>query len=232
MAVYSCARCGRLISLSIILGGNPATKMGEDLWAGAWRQCLDCKRLWCDACTKDSQGCPDCAGALWIPDAEGRMALMFPEPRRVQPAPDANSRTWIGDLRSAMDGGLPVLAGVPVHDGVPDLRDGDTAQKYLRWLCVLCWVTKADGVTGRRISVTIDDRAKHIDVSVGNVGVVLGGTDPYGPRAMNMTGRWADPADADLIALALRCAWEDYGVAMQPYVAKELEELAAVEAGQ
>ena len=65
--------------------------------------------------------------------------------------------------------------------------------------------------------------------AIGQVGVVWGGVDPYGPRSMNMTGRWAAASDADLIALALRCAWEEDGVAMQPHVAAELAKLESLE---
>jgi hypothetical protein len=155
---------------------------------------------------------------------------MFPEPRRVEPAPYAGSRTWRGDLQVAVREGLPLLPGVIVHDGIPDLRDRTTAQRYLRWLCVLCWVTKADRIMQRPISIVLDERAQEVHLSLGQVGAISGGMDPYGPRAMNMTGRWADPSDADLIALALRCAWSAYGVDMKPYVAEELEKLASLEA--
>jgi hypothetical protein len=225
IAVYSCSGCRGLISLSIIPGGNPATKTGT-MWVRTWQQCRACELLWCDDCTNDAPGvCPGCAGELWTPDAEGRMRLMFPPLPSVPSAPDAATRTWSEDLRLAVEAGLPVLSGVALRDGLPDLRDGATVQKYLRWLCVLCHLTKADRVIAERISVELDDRYQEVSISMRNFSVALGGVDPYGPRSMNMTGRWADPSDADLMALALRCAWDDFGVTMSPHMAAELAKL-------
>jgi hypothetical protein len=228
MAVYGCTGCGLLISLSLIPGGNPATKQGT-IWARTWQQCRQCEVLWCGDCADVGGVCPRCAGQLWTPDADARLRLMFPELPRLPRAPDAETRTWREDLRLAIEKGLPVLSGISLHDGLPDLRDEATAQRYLRWLCVLSWVTKSDVVMGSRISVVLDERAGEVHISIGQVGVVWGGVDPYGPRSMNMTGRWADPSDADLIALALRCAWDEYGVAMEPHVAAELTKLESLE---
>lgn len=234
MAVYSCSGCGLLISLSLIPGGNPATKPGTKpstktgtLWARIWQQCRACELLWCGDCAGVGAGCPGCAGQLWTPDAEARLQLMFPAPPIVPSAPDAETRTWREDLRLAIEKGLPVLSGVAVDDGLPDLRDPATAQRYLQWLCVLCLVCKSDGVMAEPITVDLDRNYEEVSVSQGNgrYGVALGGVDPYGPRSMKMTGRWADPSDADLIALALRCAWDAFGVEMHPQIAAELEKL-------
>ncbi|HXU01379.1 MAG TPA: hypothetical protein VN903_10320 [Polyangia bacterium] len=235
MAVYSCGGCGRLISLSFIPGGNPATKPGTKtgaMFARTWRQCRACERLWCDECAAPDAGsgaCPDCAGELWTPDAEAKTRLMFPALPRVPKASDAETRTWREDLRLAIEKGLPVLGGVSLRDGLPDLTDGATAQRYLRWVCVLSWVAKADTVLGARISVALDDMYQEVSISMGQVGVAWGGVDPYGPRAMEMSGRWSAPSDADLIALALRCAWEECGGAPQPHVAEELTQLESLE---
>lgn len=227
VAVYGCRSCRAMISLSLISEGNPAVDETKG-WTRQWQQCRGCGALWCAACSTDR--CPECAGELWVPDEEARLELMFPRlPAPPDAAADAASRTWQGDLRCALDEGLPVLARARIVADVPDLLHHDTRQLYLRWLGVLCWVAGARRMIGQQLSVQVDTVLGGVNLMVGRGGTSVGWRDPYGPGAMGHKGRWRSPAPVDLAAFALRCGWEERGSEMKPDVAEELDLLAVLE---
>jgi hypothetical protein len=60
--VCGCNRCFRLISGSVIPGGNPVALADPDLWTTSYQQCPDCLALYCDECSKHEPLCPNCPG--------------------------------------------------------------------------------------------------------------------------------------------------------------------------
>lgn len=71
MAVAGCCECGKLISLSVIPGGNPVAK--ELGWATSWVACPDCGRARCDSCFALDPRCPNCPGPRKPPSEESRL---------------------------------------------------------------------------------------------------------------------------------------------------------------
>jgi tetratricopeptide (TPR) repeat protein len=73
MTVYGCSAwaCNRLISVSVIPGGNPTALAKPDRWAVRFSVCEDCKHTFCDRCVERrrvavsaSPGCWRCGGRL------------------------------------------------------------------------------------------------------------------------------------------------------------------------
>ncbi|WP_007507897.1 tetratricopeptide repeat protein [Pseudofrankia sp. EUN1h] len=75
MAVYYCSTnfCDRLISVSVIPGGNPVARANPGSFAGQHMICGDCKRRFCYQCVQakarwfDAALCPRCLGTLLDP---------------------------------------------------------------------------------------------------------------------------------------------------------------------
>jgi hypothetical protein len=62
MTVAICSRCQKLISISLIPGGNPLAASDADNWAATYRQCDTCGQLFCDECGDMTPLCPECPG--------------------------------------------------------------------------------------------------------------------------------------------------------------------------
>ena len=52
MAVYGCMKCGKLISVSMIPGGNPVAKEDPDVLATLYGKCENCGTILCKDCIK------------------------------------------------------------------------------------------------------------------------------------------------------------------------------------
>jgi len=62
MPVSMCAKCGKLISISNIPGGNPVAKANSDLWALEYGRCDRCGGVYCDKCIEENLNkCPGCS---------------------------------------------------------------------------------------------------------------------------------------------------------------------------
>lgn len=230
MPVFSCDGCKKLISLSVIPGGNPATR-DPAVWASIWRMCRECKSLLCEQCNPGgSAPCASCGGDVHVPDAATRLAMYFHSPApALQSAPDAADRTWQEDLAIAMQAGLPALAGTRLlASGVPDLADAYTRGRYLRWLSVFSWVVRPTEAIAREFEARIDPDGS-VTVDDGRIGCVWGSSDPYGAAAMRFAGRWANPAPEDCLALALRVAWTSQEGQMEGHVRDALNALTHIE---
>jgi hypothetical protein len=94
MAVAGCCACGKLISLSVIPGGNPVAK--EIGWATSWVACPDCARARCGACAALDPRCPDCPGPPKPPSEESRL-------RKLKGRCNANAFTTIEMIMEAWD---------------------------------------------------------------------------------------------------------------------------------
>lgn len=67
MAVIQCGGCERLISVSIIPGGNPVAKEDPQRWSSARWQCAACKVNLCDRCAPSASGaCPSCRNTTCV----------------------------------------------------------------------------------------------------------------------------------------------------------------------
>lgn len=64
MTVMRCAKCPRLISISILPGGNPVALANPEIWAINFGLCLSCRRHYCDRCIRDVEICPSCGGNI------------------------------------------------------------------------------------------------------------------------------------------------------------------------
>lgn len=231
MPVFSCRGCGKLISLSIIPGGNPAAT-DPQRWARVWRRCAACGALFCEPCNPGgASACAACdATEVRTPDADTRLAMYFPPaPPPPELAPDAAERTWQEDLAIAIRDGLPVLPGVRVlASGVPDLAHAPTWERYLRWIAVRSWLLRAEPAMTAHITISVGYRGV-IVVRTGQAISEWGRGDPYGPEAMDCGGRWADPAPEDCLAFALRHAATYSLGPIEPAVQEALHELARLE---
>jgi hypothetical protein len=112
MPVAMCAnpKCGLLISISDIPGGNPAVQMQPDLWAKAYGRCESCGAIFCDRCISERGGsCPQCGKTIQIVGEASAAAGSFtaaepaigayqmsdpPEP--VVPSPEPTPVAWSG----------------------------------------------------------------------------------------------------------------------------------------
>lgn len=68
MPVLRCfgENCARLISVSVIPGGNPAALSDPENWATIHFKCASCGENYCDRCVKklSQTKCPSCGGKL------------------------------------------------------------------------------------------------------------------------------------------------------------------------
>lgn len=63
MAVLQCGGCDRLISVSIVPGGNPVALADPQRWSVVRRVCEDCRKSFCDRCAPSVRTpCPSCGG--------------------------------------------------------------------------------------------------------------------------------------------------------------------------
>ena len=78
MAVYGCNGCKRMISVSLIPGGNPAVKENPELWAQSYQRCGKCEVMYCERCAPLSEeACKQCNSALVAPDTDTTNAMYF-----------------------------------------------------------------------------------------------------------------------------------------------------------
>jgi hypothetical protein len=75
MAVSSCCECGKLISLSLIRGGNPVAK--EQGWATSFIACPQCGRPRCASCVALNSRCPNCPGQPEPRSEESRLRKLI-----------------------------------------------------------------------------------------------------------------------------------------------------------
>lgn len=73
MSVATCHHCGRMISISMIPGGNPVALEEPERWAASYASCPLCHRAYCDRCMAADPLCPDCPGPPPAP-SRARMA--------------------------------------------------------------------------------------------------------------------------------------------------------------
>ena len=67
MTVGMCAKCGKLISISNLPGGNPIALADPDHWAVAYGVCERCGGSFCDKCIESNAGkCPECGRKVKI----------------------------------------------------------------------------------------------------------------------------------------------------------------------
>lgn len=67
MTVAICKKCGKLISISNIPGGNPTAKANPDMWATSYGRCDRCGGVYCDKCIKANMNkCPGCGRQIAI----------------------------------------------------------------------------------------------------------------------------------------------------------------------
>jgi len=78
MPVYGCSTCSRMISSSILPGGNPIAKTDPERWAQSWVFCPQCPTLVCERCASpDMLYCPRCYAALEVPTQEVLFEMYF-----------------------------------------------------------------------------------------------------------------------------------------------------------
>lgn len=70
MSVATCHHCGRMISISMIPGGNPVALEDPERWATSYASCPLCHRAYCDRCMAADPLCQDCPGPPPAPSRE------------------------------------------------------------------------------------------------------------------------------------------------------------------
>ena len=64
MPTSSCTKCGRLISISTLPGGNPVALAEPEVWATSYGFCRKCRKYFCDRCCSVNQHCSQCGKTL------------------------------------------------------------------------------------------------------------------------------------------------------------------------
>ena len=76
MAVYACADCGGLISLSAIPTGNPELRRSPESWVTDWRICISGCGIICGQC--GVLECSICKGVIVEPTEQELLSMSLP----------------------------------------------------------------------------------------------------------------------------------------------------------